>query len=277
MEDIRKLYKNSQKEFAPYQPYLEHNRNYKSYIPATNSLLSNIVWEVYQVDDFDDSKSLALPDLCADIMAFYTEERAYCYIMSASITMQQMKKLDFFSRVKSIFGIRMRTGMLGNIFRCDIKDVGNTQIALADAFWNGKEFEEKLAFADQFSDRWKIISDYLEKQFLLKKDENNIVLYIVDRIISGQGQVSVCELEEQTGYSGRYLRKIMKDNLGISIKQLCEVTQFQWMCNCYKKNKGEILLSDLALQAGYYDQSHMNRCCRKLTGKLPKNVIQMYA
>ena len=110
MEDIRKLYKNSQKEFAPYQPYLEHNRNYKSYIPATNSLLSNIVWEVYQVDDFDDSKSLALPDLCADIMAFYTEERAYCYIMSASITMQQMKKLDFFSRVKSIFGIRMRTG-----------------------------------------------------------------------------------------------------------------------------------------------------------------------
>ena len=115
-----------------------------------------------------------------------------------------MKELDFFSRVKSIFGIRMRTGMLGNIFRCDIKDVGNTQIALADAFWNGKEFEEKLAFADQFSDRWKIMSDYLEKQFLLKKDENNIVLYIVDRIISGQGQVSVCELEEQTGYSGRY-------------------------------------------------------------------------
>lgn len=277
MENIKRLYINSQREFTPYQPYLEHNSNYKSYVLAPDSILSDVVWEVYQVDDFNASKSLALPDLCADIMAFYTEDSVYSYVMSASVTIQQMKELDFLSRVHRIFGIRLRTGVLGNIFQCDIKDVGDSRIALSDALWNGNAFEEKLASTGQFSDWWEIMSDYLIKYILLNRSENNLVLYIVNKVISRQGLISVGELEEKTGYSGRYLRKMIKDSLGISIKQLCEVTQFQWMCNYYKRNSGHIALSELALQAGYYDQSYMNRCCRKLTGMLPKNVVQMYA
>ena len=70
---------------------------------------------------------------------------------------------------------------------------------------------------------------------------------------------------------------MVKDLLGISIKQFCEVIKFQWMGNYYKLRQGDVTLSDLALQSGYYDQSHMNLSCKKLTGELPKKIINMYS
>ena len=67
--------------------------------------------------------------------------------MGGSISLQQMNELDFMKDVKSIFGVRLRTGMLGNLFRCDVKDINNSRIAMSDALWNGREYEKRMAEA----------------------------------------------------------------------------------------------------------------------------------
>ena len=110
-------------EFLSYQPYLELNNNYQSYVPIEHNIIRDIVWEVYEVDDFDLGKTVALPDVCADIMTFYTDDNAYSFFMGGSISLQQMNELDFMKDVKSIFGVRLRTGMLGNLFRCDGQNI----------------------------------------------------------------------------------------------------------------------------------------------------------
>ena len=79
------------------------------------------------------------------------------FFMGGSISLQQMNELDFMKDVKSIFGVRLRTGMLGNLFRCDVKDINNSRIAMSDALWNGREYEKRMAEADQFMQRWEII------------------------------------------------------------------------------------------------------------------------
>ena len=127
------------KEFSSYQPYLELNNNYQSYAPGKDSMIRDVVWEMYEVDDFDLEKTIALPDVCADIMTFYTNDRAHSYFMGGSIALQQMRELDFMKDVKTIFGVRFRTGMLGNLFRCDAKDVNNSRIIMSDVLWNGRE------------------------------------------------------------------------------------------------------------------------------------------
>ena len=134
-------------EFLSYQPYLELNNNYQSYVPIEHNIIRDIVWEVYEVDDFDLGKTVALPDVCADIMTFYTDDNAYSFFMGGSISLQQMNELDFMKDVKSIFGVRLRTGMLGNLFRCDVKDINNSRIAMSDALWNGREYEKRMAEA----------------------------------------------------------------------------------------------------------------------------------
>ena len=74
MSNIKRLCLLSQNEFSSYQPYLELNNNYQSYVPVEHKIIKDIVWEVYEVDDFDFEKTIALPDVCADIMTFYTDE-----------------------------------------------------------------------------------------------------------------------------------------------------------------------------------------------------------
>lgn len=70
----------SQNEFSSYQPYLELNNNYQSYVPVEHKIIKDIVWEVYEVDDFDFEKTIALPDVCADIMTFYTDDKAHSFL-----------------------------------------------------------------------------------------------------------------------------------------------------------------------------------------------------
>lgn len=119
--------------------------------------------------------------------------------------------------------MRLRTGMLGNLFRCDVKDINNSRIAMSDALWNGREYEKRMAEADQFMQRWEIMSSYLEQRVAHNYKTNNIVNFVVREIINSQGCIAIKELEDKTGYTGRYLRKMVKDLLGISIKQFCEV------------------------------------------------------
>jgi len=64
-----------------FQPYLERNNStYRELFPNT-AALAGIISEVYEVDDFDDRKNIALPDICADIMTFYTDNECYNYFM----------------------------------------------------------------------------------------------------------------------------------------------------------------------------------------------------
>ena len=273
MADMQNSSVRTHKEFAPFQPYLETNLKYRTMMPDENTLLKDVVWEIYQVDGFDTGRSLALPDLSADIMTFYTKDNAYSYFCGASINMQEMQSLPFFDDITAIFGVRMRTGMLGNLFRCDVKDIGNSRIDMCEALWNGSEIEEQMAEAGSFTERWQVISDYLLNRVRIGYHTNNIAIHVIREVIRSQGSVTIKELEQSTGYTGRYLRQVVEETLGVSIKQLCEVTKFQWMCNHYIRSNGEISLSALACQSGFYDQSHMNRCCKQLTGTLPRTIL----
>ena len=270
---IRKF---AEKEYIPHQPYLEFNTNYYSMKLNYNDALSGIVWEVYQVDNFDISKTLSLPDACADVMVFYTDNNVYAYFMSALLEVTSMIDLKFMPNVKTIFGVKFCTGILGNLFKCKIKDVGIGIIDIQDAFFDGIEILKDLSEAKDFWSRWDIFKDYLLGRLEKDYKVNPISNYISKSVIDKHGKIIIRDLENEIGYSGRYLRKVITENIGISIKQLCEITQFQWAYHIYIKSKGQVSLAELAFQGGYYDQSHMNNSFKKLTGQLPRKIINMY-
>ena len=87
--------------------------------------------------------------------------------------------------------MRLRTGMLGNLFRCDVKDINNSRIAMSDALWNGREYEKRMAEADQFMQRWEIMSSYLEQRVAHNYKTNNIVNFVVREIINSQGCIAI--------------------------------------------------------------------------------------
>ncbi len=263
-------------DFTPHQPYLEQNSVYYSYKPDLKDELHGLVWEVYQVDNFDSRKTIAFPDVCADIMAFYTSDKAHCYVMSGTKGLRSMTDLVFFRDIHTIFGVKFCSGALGNLFGEGARDTGEDIILGNDALFNGRDDLERLLEAKTFTERWDQVHHYLKKRLSSDYEEDRLVKYVANHIIVNHGKIRIEDLEFKTGYSNRYIRKKINEGLGVSIKTFCEIVQFQWSYHLYHQNGGKLSLTDLALQSGFYDQSHMNIIYKKLTGLLPKNAVNLY-
>jgi len=263
-------------DFTPHQPYLEYNNVYYSYKPDYRDELFGIVWEVYQVDNFDFNKTLAFPDICADIMVFYEEDGATCYFMGGTRGLRGMESLSFFKKIRAIFGVKFCSGALGNLFGAGACDTSEESISGYDALINGRDTVDRLCQAQTFTDRWNIIKDYLCGRIDEGYEIDPLVSYVAKTIVVNHGNIKVQELEKDTGYSNRYLRKKVNMGIGLPMKAFGEIVRFQWSYHLYRQAGGNMNLVDLALQSGYYDQSHMNMNYKKLTGFLPKDIITLY-
>lgn len=263
-------------DFTPHQPYLEHNTVYYSYQPGYKDDLYGLVWEVYQVDNFDSKKTIAFPDVCADIMAFYTSSKAHCYVISGTKGTRSMTDLDFIHDIHSIFGVKFCSGALGNLFGEEARDTGDNIIAGNDALLNGKDDIARLLETETFTGRWDLVRQYLTKRLQTDYEADRLVNFVANYIVANHGKIRIEDLESITGYSNRYIRKKINEGLGVSIKTFCEIVQFQWSYHLSTQCKGKLSMTDLALQAGFYDQSHMNIIYKKLTGLLPRNAVNLY-
>ena len=261
--------------FTPHQPFLENNPNYYQYRPQLGDPFYGVVWEVYQVDHLNVQKSLAFPDISADFMIFYSKNNMSCYLMSGTKDIRIMTDFNFFNDVEMIFGVRFCSGALGNLFD-DVTTVGENVIDGKEALKNGDETMHRLFIAKTFQERWNILKEYLFKRLSTDYVVDPLISFVTNHIIEHQGRITIKDLEPLTGYSQRYLRKRIHEGIGVSIKTFCNLTQFQWSYHYSQQIDIHIKLTELAHQSGYYDQSHMNNCYKKLTGLLPRDAIVLY-
>lgn len=262
--------------FTPHQPYLEHNNQYYSYKPDIDDSLYGIVWEVYQVNMFDSSKLIAFPDICADFMVFYSDSKARCYLMEGTKELRSMTDLNFISEIKTIFGVRFCSGSIGELFCSGVRDLGNSIVEADCAFIDGEDTISQLSEAKTFKERWYIVRNYLEKRLQCENYKNQLTKYVLKTVINNHGSIRIKSLEEKTGYTNRYINKKINESIGVSVKKFCEIVQFHWSYQLFHNENRSISLSELAIESGYYDQSHMNLSYKRLTGNLPSNILNIY-
>mgnify|MGYP004471089035 CR=1 FL=1 len=276
MSTTRRLLKGY--DFFSHQPYLEHNNFYTTYRPVQGDMLNGIVWEAYQVDHFDSKKHIAFPDICADIMTLYTKDKTYCYFMGGTENTRSMKDLDFFDDVETICGIKFCSGMLGNIFTEHLCDAAGSTMEAEYVMYNGHSVFNDLKSAETFDERVYILTNYVVGRLQDGYEVDLLSSYVTNRIVNSHGIIKMLDLAEETGYTDRYIRKVMSQKLGMKLKTFSQVVQMQWSYHLGKEEKLRCFnMADLAQFCGYYDQSHMNTTYKKLTGMLPKDALNLYA
>lgn len=265
-------------DFYSHQPYLEYNNFYTTYRPAQRDMLKGIVWEAYQVENFNSQKHIAFPDICADIMTLYTKDRTYCYFMGGTESTRSMKDIEFIDDVKTICGIKFCPGMLGNIFTEDLCDAAGTTMEAEHVMYNGYNILNDLKSAENFDERVHVLSNYVIGRLQDGYEVDLLSSYVTNRIVSSHGMIRMVDLAKETGYTDRYLRKVMRQKLGMKMKTFSQVVQMHWSYHLSKEEKIQRFnLAELAQICGYYDQSHMNSTYKKLTGMLPKDAFSLYA
>lgn len=99
---------------------------------------------------------------------------------------------------------------------------------------------------------------------------------MVTKIVKSAGQIRVQELADEMGYSVRYRNKVFSRELGLPPKVFCKLMRYQYLLkysNGFEKGRVDINLSQLAIELGYYDQSHMIKGFCEFTNTTPMKYI----
>ncbi|MTI33226.1 AraC family transcriptional regulator, partial [Xanthovirga aplysinae] len=109
-----------------------------------------------------------------------------------------------------------------------------------------------------YEDERQII-DFINKQFLdfLKKSRvSDLIQNSCSLLLNQPRNLTIKELSSQLGYSPRYVEKKFKNHLGLSPKEFSTIIKIRQTVDKLTYNKDDASLTQLALEFGFYDQSH---------------------
>ncbi|WP_420575991.1 DUF6597 domain-containing transcriptional factor [Ekhidna sp.] len=94
----------------------------------------------------------------------------------------------------------------------------------------------------------------------------------INKILKVNGAMKISSLEHYTGVSSRSLEKGFKHYVGIGPKQFSNMVRYNHFISI-QKNQPEKPLTSIAYEADFYDQSHLIRQSRQISGKTPSDLL----
>lgn len=128
---------------------------------------------------------------------------------------------------------------------------------------------DRLASARSWGERFHILDD----TFVAKLTPAQVVPEIAGawgELARTHGGLRVGELARAAGWSRRHFVERFRDSLGITPKVAARVFRFERACWLMRHR---LALADVAAASGYYDQAHLCREWRSLTGCAPQDWI----
>ncbi len=132
----------------------------------------------------------------------------------------------------------------------------------------GKTLEEQMILAQTNEERLKIITCFLEKRLTRCHQHDIGIFYAIRSIVEANGRIDVHQLANECSLSRRQFERKFKQYAGFSPKAYSQVIRFQAAVNEYDNRYKS--LAQIALDCGYYDQSHFTHEFKKFSGYNPK-------
>lgn len=221
----------------------------------------------------EDKVMCGIPDACVDILFCKNGSKLETRIAGTLLEKTDVETLSSCSH----FGIRFLPGFnpVGNILK--MQELVGCEHVLDEMFASVAEREqlfEKIWTEDAFERKINAFLEYYLKHYDREKYESyNLASFLRKEIIQSGGNLKLNDLQIKTGYSLRYLNKVINDEFGVSPKELMRIIRFQKAIDGLTSNMQNMDMTDTALDAGYYDQSHFIKDFKEFTDHTPKKYI----
>jgi AraC-like DNA-binding protein len=151
-----------------------------------------------------------------------------------------------------------------------LHELSDNSIPLKDIYKDVAEVEDLLAGAKHNTERISII-----EQFLLSKlypgEPDNLVFAALEKINAAKGIIKMKELALSLYISQDAFEKRFRRIVGLSPKQFSNIIRMKSIVsNGFTKET----LTEVAFNAGYFDQPHFNKDFKLFTGKTPTDFIK---
>lgn len=167
-------------------------------------------------------------------------------------------------------GLRLRPGAAAALIGCPASEFKDMRVPLNWVFGvAGSQVAESLLGATNPDQRMSLLADLVAEYFA---DADPVLDRPVTRavaVLRAQPDRPVSVLAAEIGLSERQLRRRFEAAVGYGPKRLGRVFRFQRLLDLVHASHGRAGWSQLAISAGYADQSHMINECLALTGGPP--------
>ncbi|HEY1650691.1 MAG TPA: helix-turn-helix domain-containing protein [Acidimicrobiales bacterium] len=150
----------------------------------------------------------------------------------------------------------------------DVEDYNDAVVPLDDALGRaGARLLAQLADAPS----WESRLDLLDASFgacevpALAPE----VRWLRRQLVASRGQARVEPLMDETGWSRRHVTERFRRQLGVAPKAYARLLRFHHATTLLTKDRPARSLADVAMAAGYYDQSHLTRDFAAFAGVTP--------
>jgi AraC-like DNA-binding protein len=99
--------------------------------------------------------------------------------------------------------------------------------------------------------------------------------FAVQEIIKSKGDVTISHLLKRTGISQRYFDTLFRESVGINPKPFCNIVKLNHFIS-YKNDNPEKRMIECCYESNFFDQSHLIRLFKSVTGRSPKEYFRNY-
>jgi AraC-like DNA-binding protein len=167
-----------------------------------------------------------------------------------------------------MFGIKFQPWAFRTLFNIDMKSITDDNIQIPDNIMKeikplNSILDKKLAFETKVAESEKWLTDLLQtNKATVKKGESAAKM-----MLETNGALGLTEIKDKTNISERALQRYFKEYIGLSPKFYCRIIRFSHIFKLASSENPN--WTDIALQAGFYDQAHFIKDFKEFTGEEP--------
>jgi AraC-like DNA-binding protein len=177
-----------------------------------------------------------------------------------------------------LYGVRFKPNGAHPFLGFPLSEVYNQVVAL-DAVWGrwASEIRERLQ-ATPTVEAGLVLFERLLRDRLRETpkttNEQNVVEYAISAMSQNHGTLSIRELSDHIGISQNHLGTLFKRLVGTSAKELARLYRFEHVLRS-TVHSHPVDWTQIALQCGYYDLSHLNKDFMTFTGNSPTDYLSL--
>lgn len=170
------------------------------------------------------------------------------------------------SDMAELMGIVFHSGGFAPFAFDAVDAFSNQSISLEDVWGTAaRELRDRLRQASSPGAKFRILEDFLLHAFMPRIANNRLVQFALSRFARDSAVSRVKEVARETGWSMRYFSQMFRENVGLSPKVWCRIQRFQRAVQQLHSG-ADLPWAELALDCGYYDQSHFANEFRAFSG-----------
>lgn len=254
------------------------NPKQPEFVLATSSYTKKYLMD-YNISHFyqftaEHDRMGVIPDACIDILFVKKDNKVVTRIAGT-----RFEKGEASTELHGeYFGVRFMPGFNPISKNIKLSELVDHEEIFDELIAHSSEREillENMYYANTFEERIHVFMRFYKSVCLFEKEDKHALKYILrNEILKSSGDIKLADLCALTTYSERYLNKKIHEDFGMNPKNLIRFIRFQKSVDNLLTTINNVHCLNVAMESGYYDQSHFNKEFKQLSGLTPSLYIE---